>query len=135
MHDRPTAAELTEAVAQFLSAELAPTLADPRMRFRVLIAANLMSMVTRELQAGDEALWAEWRQLATLLGETGEPPTHADELRETVAHMSQALCVRIRAGEADAGPWRAAVLAYTLASVQEKLNIANPKFLARVTQE
>lgn len=74
MPDRPAAPELIEAVFEFLSGELLPTIDDHRLRFRTLVAMNALGIARRELEAREEG--------------TGE-----DELRE--------LARRIRAGEAD----------------------------------
>jgi hypothetical protein len=132
MQDRPAADELTEAVSQFLLEELAPALGDPRLRFRTLIAANLMAIVTRELRAGDAPLRAEWRALAELLGRRDAPPADADALRAAIDAMGRELRARIRAGDADAGPWGEAARAYAEAAVIARLQIANPKFLERL---
>lgn len=76
MPDRPAAAELIEAVFEFLSGELLPTLDDHRLKFRTLVAMNALGIARRELEAGEEGM--------------GE-----DELRE--------LARRIRAGDVDEG--------------------------------
>jgi hypothetical protein len=72
MSDRPTALELLEAVEEFLSSEVLPTLDDQRLKFRTLVAMNALGIARRELDAD-------------------EPGLHEDELRE--------LARRIRAGE------------------------------------
>lgn len=131
MQDRPTADELAEAVRQFLQEELAPTLDDPRLRFRTLIAANLMAIVSRELRAGAAPLRAEWRALAGLLGRSDAPPADA-ELHAAIDVMGRELRARIRAGAADTGPWGEAARAFAEAAVTARLQIANPKFLERV---
>jgi hypothetical protein len=133
MQDRPTARELTTAVAHFLNQELAPTVTNPRLRFRVLIAANLMAIVTRELDAGDTPIRAEWQRLATLLDKTAsEAPANAEDMRSAVEALERELCARIRAGDADTGPWRAAVVSHVQATVIDKLRVANPRFLQRM---
>jgi Domain of unknown function (DUF6285) len=76
MPDRPAAPELIEAVFEFLSGELLPTIDDHRLRFRTLVAMNALGIAQRELEAGEEGM--------------GE-----DELRE--------LARRIRAGDVDEG--------------------------------
>lgn len=48
MSDRPNAHELAAAVREFLEEEILPTLDDPRMRFRTLVAMNALSIVERE---------------------------------------------------------------------------------------
>ena len=72
MGDRPNASELLEAVWEFLSTEVLPTLDDQRLKFRTLVAMNAIGIARRELES-DEA-----------------GPTQ-DELRE--------LAGRIRAGD------------------------------------
>ena len=75
MQDRPDARELVEGVVGFLEREIIPTLSEPRLRFRALVAANVLTIVSRELASGDSALREEWRRLAHLLGQTAsEPP-------------------------------------------------------------
>ena len=54
MNDRPTAAELIDAVRGFLETELLPALADARLRFHALVAANVLAVAQRELN-GEEA--------------------------------------------------------------------------------
>jgi hypothetical protein len=47
--DRPTAPELVEAVTEFLAGEVLPTVDDPRLRFRTLVALNALGIAYREL--------------------------------------------------------------------------------------
>jgi hypothetical protein len=130
MQDRPTDIELIEAVAQFLGDEVIPATTDPRLRFRLLIAANVLKIVRRELALGDTPLKHEWRQLATLLNRPEvEPPSSGSELRTALETSNRDLCARIRAGDADSGPWREAVLAHVQATVIEKLRVSNPRYL------
>ena len=49
MSMRPTPQELAEAIEEFLSGEILPTVADPRLRFRTLVALNALGIVQREL--------------------------------------------------------------------------------------
>jgi hypothetical protein len=51
-HDRPTPAELIEAVREFIEAEILPTVDDHRLRFRTLVAANALAIAGRELESG-----------------------------------------------------------------------------------
>jgi multidrug resistance efflux pump len=75
MSERPTAQELSEAIEGFLAGEILPTLDDPRLRFRMLVALNALGIVRREL--------------------TNLPPEDDAEQRE--------LAARIRAGDVPAG--------------------------------
>lgn len=134
MQDLPSAQGLVEAVAQFIEREVTPTIGDHRLRFRSLIATNVLTIVTRELANGDGPLQAEWQRLNALDGATTGEPASTGALREALQRRSQALCQRIRAGEADDGPLAEAVFAHAQSTVIEKLQIANPRFLERVLQ-
>ena len=119
MQDRPDAAELIAAVRHFLEHEVLPIQQEQRGKFRTLIAANALAIVERELHAGSESTEQEREGLRALLeARDGDVPALRLELAR-----------RIRRGEADEGPWRDAVVAATLASVQAKLAIANPRLL------
>src|SRR5688572_31477782 len=90
MQDRPSAAELLEATAEYLVAELRPEV--PReQRFKVLVAANVCAVVARELEAGEEPDRADAALFSELLGErVSDPRRGADDLAR-----------RLRAGELD----------------------------------
>jgi hypothetical protein len=129
MQDRPTAVELLTAVREFLEMELLPGL-EGRRRFHGLVAANVLAIVARELAGEETALVAEWRRLRDLLGVAETvPPGRLDGLRAAVRELTQRLCERIRAGDADRGAFADAVRAHVRMTVVEKLRIANPKFL------
>jgi Domain of unknown function (DUF6285) len=65
--ERPTAQELTEAIQEFLGAEILPTLTDPRLRFRMLVAMNALGIVYRELAALPIEDDGEQRELARMI--------------------------------------------------------------------
>lgn len=69
MQNRPTAAELIEAVREFLE-PLAPELSG-RAAFLARVAGNVLSMVERELALAPEASAAEHARLTALLGQDG----------------------------------------------------------------
>jgi Domain of unknown function (DUF6285) len=54
MPDRPDAAELIEAVFEFLAGEVLPTADDQRLKFRTLVAMNALAIARRELESGSE---------------------------------------------------------------------------------
>jgi hypothetical protein len=56
MSDRPSAAELVEAVAEFLSGEVLPAAGDHRLKFRTLVAINALAIASRELAASNNFL-------------------------------------------------------------------------------
>jgi hypothetical protein len=109
LHGHPTAAELVEAVREFLERDvLAAT--EGRVQFHTRVAVNALAMVERELTDGPAMELAHRARLNEL--------GYADE-----AALSEA----IRAGDLD-DRW-AEVKAAVEASVRDKLRIANPKYL------
>jgi len=127
VQDRPTARELLEAVRRFLEDDVVAALDGPA-RFHARVAANVLAIVGRELEDEEGLLVAEWTRLATLLGRPADaPPERLAALRAAVGEMTDALCARIRRGDADASPFREAVRAAVTASVAEKLAVANPR--------
>lgn len=137
MQDRPTATELLAVVREFLHREIVPTLGDQRQKFRTLIAANVLGVVERELAGEEDRLRAEWRHLVALGGTAAgtESPTTLDGLRADIDARKRALCRRIAAGEADGGAWRIDVLDYARWAVEEKLRVANPRYLAKFERQ
>ena len=128
MQDRPTYAELLEAVQHFLETDAVPALEGPK-KFHARVAANVLAIVRRELESEDTQLRAEWERLRELLGLAGRPPTARAELRRQVRQHTAELCERIRDGDADAGSWRSTVMAHVRQTVEDKLRVANPKYL------
>ncbi len=72
--NRPTPQELAEAIEEFLAGELLPTITDPRLRFRTLVAMNALGIVYRELAALPEEDDTELRELAHRIREGDVPP-------------------------------------------------------------
>ena len=73
MSERPTADELAEAIEEFLAGEVLPTLADPRARFRMLVALNALGIVRRELAKLPPEDDSEQRELAARIREGDVP--------------------------------------------------------------
>jgi hypothetical protein len=122
MPDRPTAMELLEAVRGFLETEVARTAADPRLRFRALVAANALSIASRELVLDEASAVGEARILRDLLG---EPPSGTPAAEEARA-LSRELCRRIREGKA---PRETASAVRRI--VDGKLATASPRYLQK----
>jgi len=100
--ERPTPDELAEAIEEFLAGEILPTVDDPRLRFRTLVALNALGIVRREL---------------------GKLPLEDDTERDTA---QRELAARIRAGDVSAG-----TLARVKADVAQRLRIDSPRYLER----
>jgi len=138
MQDRPTILELLAAVREFLAHQVVPALEGGR-QFHARVAANVLSIVERELRDADEQLRAEWMRLQPLCAEESDdepveeaPPEDPVVLRAAVGALNAELAARIRQGDADGAPLRAAVLAHLRATIEDKLRIANPAYLEAV---
>jgi len=109
-HDPPSAAELVEAVREFLEREVMGA-TDGSVRFHTRVAANVLAMVERELREG-RRFEADHRARLATLGVASE------------AELAGA----IRAGELD--DRLAEVRAVVRATVLDKVRVANPGYLA-----
>lgn len=111
-HDAPTAAQLAEAVREWLENQVMPNVSGA-MQFNARVAANILGMLEREFELGPEQQRRHAAGLSTL-GCTDD----ADLAR------------RIRAGEFDSdGSMSREVEAFVFESVVDKLRVANPKYL------
>ena len=134
MQDRPTTVELLEAVREFLEGHVVPRLTERGVRYRTLIALNVLRIVEREVPGRETRLRAELAALADLLELPREaPPADPALLAARVQEANRELCERIRTGAADTGQWRARVLAHVGTMVDEKLGINDPQRLATFT--
>ncbi len=106
LHGAPDAEELLAAVEEFLRDRLGPDVPDEH-RFHLRVAVNVLGIVRRELALGPE-----------------QAAAHRDRLAALGVADDRELADRIRAGEIPPGT-RAAVLA----SVRDKLRVANPRYL------
>ena len=128
MQDRPTYNELLDAVRSFLESDVVPALEGTK-KFHARVAANVLAIVMRERELEAAHLTDEWQRLDTLLG--AEPmPSSLDAAKDALNARTERLCERIRGGDADADPFRGAVLAHVRQTVIEKLAIDNPKLVA-----
>jgi hypothetical protein len=121
MADRPGAAELAEAVREFLEAEVLPVIQDTRLRFRVLVAANALAIAQRDLEMGERLLEEEIALLERLVG-----PVSAANARERRISLNQELARRVRQGEVPEG-----ALAALRRIAELKLRAASPRYLER----
>lgn len=127
MQDRPSAVELLKAVERFLDEEIVPTTQGTR-QFHARVAANVMRILAREWEREEAQLDAEWAGLDELLGPVPRPPSR-ESLRAAIAARTAELCERIRAGDADEGPFREQVVAHVRRTVRDKLLVNNPGWL------
>ena len=126
MQDRPHAAELAEAVREFIETEVLPGIDDPRLRFRTLVAANGLGILEREIALGAPLVRREVGSLARLLGHADPLPDDIEELRRRAGDLNRELALRIRTGDIPED-----TLAHLLATVADKLRVASPRYLER----
>lgn len=109
---RPTAAELVEAVGEFLADEPGPERTG-RSRFHARVAANVLDLVARELRHGPDADADEARVLASFLDRDGD-----------ASELSESLALRLRDGSLDVDDRRLRAALVELTALD--LGIANP---------
>ena len=108
--DRPTAAELLDAIRAYRAAP-----ARDNAAYFERVVANTLAILEREAALGPAAEAAERTRLAALLGQGGE-----------TRQLNALLVERIRAGSCDEA--RAALVAHLKATVADRLAIDNPKW-------
>jgi len=130
MQDRPTKTELLDALAEFLMREVRPHVSDPAVKFRVLIAANLASIVANENRLEDAQDAAQLHRLRLLMPdmpiETEDAPGREGRL-QTIETLNAELAVRVRGGRLNDAQ-RAAVWVHLGETLREKLAVVNPRF-------
>jgi hypothetical protein len=108
-HDVPTAAQLVEAVREFVEGDVMEA-TEGRVRFHARVAVNVLRMVERELALGE---------------------THAAAHREALVRLGVAdeaeLAAAIRDGRLD--DRRDEVVDVLRQTVRAKLEVANPRYL------
>jgi hypothetical protein len=109
LHEYPTAAQLVDAVEQFLRNDVMPAV-EGRLQFHTLVAANVLAVVGRELTLGP-----------------AQDAAHADRLAGLGVADDAELAAAIRSGEFDGR--LPELLETLLADVTAKVTVANPKHL------
>lgn len=108
-HDRPTAAELVEAVREWLENDVLSSV-DGRLQFHTRVAINSLNIVQREFELGVE-----------------QQNRHAHVLSDMGVASDTELASKIRDGQFDE---RLFEVLETLAPViEDKVRVANPKYL------
>jgi hypothetical protein len=114
-HDTPSAAELLDAVREFLESDVLPA-TEGRVRFHTRVAANVVAMVARELVLGPE-----------------QSAAHRTRLAGLGVHSDAELAAAIRSGALDARADE--VRAAVRATVADKLAVANPGYRTETATE
>ena len=107
-HDVPTAAQLVEAVREFLEKDVMPA-TEGRVHFHTRVAVNVLAMVQRELELGP-----------------AQAEAHRAALGRLGVNDEAALATAIRAGTLD--DRRSEIVEVLRATVAAKLDVANPRY-------
>jgi signal transduction protein with GAF and PtsI domain len=102
--ERPTAAELAEAILEFLGGEILPTVTDQRLRFRTLVAMNALSIVYRELERLPPDDDAAQRELAARIRAGDVPSGALAQVKRDVAERLRIASPRYLETYAEAAP-------------------------------
>lgn len=108
-HDAPTAAQLLEAVRELLEKEVVE-ITEGRTKYHTRVAINVLEMVEREIELGPAQAIA-----------------HDARLRALGFESEADLAAAIRGGDLDSRYEE--VKAAVLATVREKLEVANPGYV------
>ncbi|OUS16370.1 hypothetical protein A9Q88_07675 [Gammaproteobacteria bacterium 50_400_T64] len=119
--DRASAEELLGGVEAFLRKDVLPQLSGASI-YKCRVAANILSIVQRELALGNGADSTELQSLQKLLGREGEGFDTSSRLDD----LNAELCTDIRSGKLD--EQRDGVMNHVRSTLQDKLAIANPKY-------
>ncbi len=125
MQDRPTSAELLDAMAADLFGKVREWVPRER-RFQILVLANLCAVIARELRAGAEPSLADVRLFRELLGRPIEPHVAAHEADAAARAAAVDLAAAIRAGDLDEQLGEAIVRLRE--HVGRKLDVARPGY-------
>jgi uncharacterized protein DUF6285 len=136
MYDRPTIAELLEAVRTHLEKQVIPEIHDDRkLYYQTLVAVNVLRIIEREMQTGTEQIREEWLRLNYVQGVDTLLPSASGKAPDALADRNRKLCEEIKAGRYDYLPQRAALFEHLLLTTRQQLEVSNPKFLESLAME
>jgi AcrR family transcriptional regulator len=128
MQERPSKQALLLAIARFLIEDARPALADPRLNFRALIAANLAGIVNAELATEDAHVSAELARLREVLPAYVPAPAPLPDLRRAQLVTANAdVAAWLRKGDLSEEDFAKAARALR-ETLKDKLSVDNPRF-------
>ena len=123
MQDRPTTAELLDALGDFMR-DRAANARDRWERFQFQVAANSIGVLLRESQMEDGFVREEWRGLDSLIGEESLPEGQAARAAR-LNERNDDLAARIRAGQFDV-QGEEPLVRHLYETIMNKVRIASP---------
>ncbi|MGQ2799167.1 DUF6285 domain-containing protein [Leptospira santarosai] len=127
MQDKPTSADLLEAIQDFLMKEVLPQFKDKELlSYKTLVSWNMLGVVSREIRSGEEALDKELGRLVELLDKSSVFPSTLNEKKKLVHDWNMELLDRIRKEKLSSENSR--YWNHVKETVKEKVEITNPRF-------
>lgn len=123
MQDRPTAAEVLVTIGEYLDEEVLPAV-EGALRYKTLVAANLIKVLERELAVGDGPQRRERERLAVLLGVTAD----GEDLTGDLLRLNAELQARLRAPELPSREFLLAARDALEASALDNLAVNKPGY-------
>ncbi|MDO6393528.1 DUF6285 domain-containing protein [Leptospira santarosai] len=127
MQDKPTSADLLEAIQDFLMKEVLPQFKDKELlSYKTLVSWNMLGVVSREIRSGEEALDKELGRLVELLDKSSVFPSTLNEKKKLAYDWNMELLERIRKEKLSSENSR--YWNHVKETVKEKVEITNPRF-------
>lgn len=127
--------DLLDAVQGYFQTSVAPLLTDPRVKFQGLIAVNVLEILKRELELGEQASRDEWRSLVSLLGSKAAEPVSVADLEAGLLSLNREFRDLARSGKLDSGELQRKAFEHARKVVVDKLRMTNPAFLSEPSPE
>ncbi|MBI38973.1 MAG: hypothetical protein CMF59_05200 [Leptospiraceae bacterium] len=128
MQDRPDAADLLEAVGDFLKKDVLPAVRnDDLLSYKTLVSWNMLGILAREVKLGGKSLAVDIEELAALLNQRRPEPSPDYPVALGQARtMKRELAEKIhesKASSPESPYWQ-----YARESLKRTLEISNPRF-------
>ena len=127
MQDSPEAADLLDAIQDFLMKEVMPAVEnDDGLAYKTLVSWNMLGVVSREIRQNEPRQNAELERLSKVFPESMRESNTQAEKQNLLKELNQKLADKIREEKISIG--NSAIWEHVNQSVREKLEIANPRF-------
>lgn len=128
MQDKPQSWELLEAIQTLLMKEVLPRIKeDDLLSYKTLVSWNMLGVVGREIQVGEELLELELESLSHLLKEKNtSKELNFKQKTEVATKLNQKLTKKIKTesiSDTSSTTWK-----HVKENLKRKLQISNPRF-------
>ncbi|EKR63571.1 MULTISPECIES: DUF6285 domain-containing protein [Leptospira] len=127
MQDKPTSADLLEAIQDFLMKEILPQFKDKEfLSYKTLVSWNMLGVVSREIRSGEELLDKELGRLVGILNKNLANPSTLNEKKALAHAWNIELRDKIRKEKLSSENlqyWN-----HVKETVKEKVEVINPRF-------